>query len=131
MAATEQQTDAIKLIGDWCKWFVAVETFSIAAIGAAFKSDSGWTLTFPVAALCIITVVTFFLSIILAAMALSCLPEAVQDISPDQSVWDRKANIFGFERPLWQVIHWQTVLFILGLGAFVVAVIWTAISKCR
>jgi len=82
MAANSQQTEAIKLIGDWCKWFATIETFAIAAIGSALKPDSGWKFTWPIVVLCAITMASFIVSIIFAAMALSSLPEAVQDISP-------------------------------------------------
>jgi hypothetical protein len=128
MAASTQQTEAIKLISDWCKWFATIETFAIAAIGSALKRDSGWTLTWPIVVLCGITIFSFILSIILAAMALSSLPEAVQDIATSESVWDRQSDTAGFRRPLWWVVTRQLGLFVVGLIAFSIAVIWIAIS---
>jgi hypothetical protein len=126
MAATPQQTEAIKLIGDWCRWFATIETFAIAAIGSALKPDSGWRFTSPMVALCAVTIVCFVLSIVLAAMALSSLPEAVQDIEPSKSVWDRPADLFGFQRPLWWVATRQLSLFVIGLITFSTAVVWMA-----
>ena len=126
MAANSQQTEAIKLIGDCCKWFAAIETFAIAAIGSALKASSGWKLTWPIVVLCAVTMVSFILSIILAAMALSSLPEAIQDIGPSESVWDRRADLLSFHRALWWVITRQLALFVIGLITFSVAVIWMA-----
>jgi hypothetical protein len=122
MGATAQQTEAIKLISEWCKWFSALEVAAIAAIGSAFLKDA--RLSHAVAALLSIAIVLFVGSITITAFALTSLPEAVQDIDPNDSVWDRRVQFLGtWTAPLWRTVNWQLTAFVSGTGSFAAAII--------
>ncbi len=115
MAATPQQTEAIKLIGDWSKWIATVETGAIAAVGAFFKTSSAtvfssWALS--------IAVLCFVCSIALAAGVLLSLPAVVQDIHEQGRVWDRPATLGPFSPRLVNLVMGQYLLFVLGIFAF-------------
>jgi hypothetical protein len=128
MAATPQQADAIKLIGEWCKWFSTLETAAIAGIAAFLKVNTGQTVPIVVVVFCTIAVMFFLISIFYAAIALVSLPEAITDINEDEPIWGRPATLLGYKRKMYVVVYWQLFSFFGGVAAFVAAVIsfaWT------
>ena len=124
MPATSQQSEAIKLIGDWAKWIVAVETGAIAAIGIFGKGAQNRVSHVAYVG----SVGCFALSIMLASMVLLSLPAAVQDIDPHEKVWDRVCAIGPFQPSLRIVVGGQFLLFVVGIGAFAVGVIGSLLS---
>ncbi len=120
MSANPQQADAIKLIGEWSKWMVAVETGAIAVIISLAKGEHMTShlmiipLSYSVAILC------FMFSAIIAAMVLVSLPAAVQDIRDNDSVWDRPCTVFGYfgKLPFWMAAKVQFLSFVVGVLAF-------------
>ncbi len=127
MAATQQQIEAIKLIGDWSKWMATIETGTIAVIGAFVKSGSAQpacsttarvfnlpigTGAFTLSILC------FIISIWLIGIVLVSLPAAVQDIKENEKVWDRPTTLWLRGVPLWWLVMWQFMLFGGGIVCF-------------
>jgi len=68
--ATDNQIEGIKLIGEWCKWYAAVDTAAIAAIGALVKFEKGRLSPYAQYP-CVLAVLCFVGSIIFAAWTLS------------------------------------------------------------
>lgn len=123
MAATTQQVEAIRLISDWSKWMATIETGMIAVIGTLVRNRTTppacqlETLAFSASIVCCIISVWF-----IAAM-LASLPAAVQDMEPDQKVWDRRGTWWLKKLPLWRVVLIQFVLFGLAILSFGVGVV--------
>lgn len=129
MAATPQQTDGLKLIGDWCKWLITVETAAIAAIGAFTKFSEGSHIFVQIPFTVAIT--SFVVSMLFAAGLLSAIPTAVTDMNDGDRIWDRL--IYGRTTkgvmPFSVAAFCLFALFTLGVAAFGLAVIvlaWTS-----
>ena len=120
MSATKEQVDAIKLIGDLSKWIAAIESAAIAVCGGFLRGDISSTLQIGSLSM---AVALFVLSIIAASGVLLSLPAAIQDIEPNDKVWDRVATIGKFSPPLRNVLGIQMFLFIAGIVAFGLGVI--------
>ena len=86
MQEAPNNLEALKLISDWAKWIVAIQTAVIALIGSLFTSeyspDSVWSRFFGTS-----TIICFLLSIAAAAMLLLTLPEIAQYLQPNQNIW--------------------------------------------
>lgn len=114
--ATQEQTDALKLIGDLSKWVAAVETGVIAAIGAIVRSsvptnDGRYYFTMSLIAMTI--------SIFAAGGVLISLPAAIQDIDEKDKVWNRPATLGPITHwPLRNVLGAQLLSFVVGIIAF-------------
>jgi len=129
MAADSAQLDAIKLVGDWCKWYSAIATGAITAIAALIVKDCGLASIF-IRVFLGIAVGSFLLSVILAGFVLSSLPEAVQNIMPGNLVWDRKADLLGRRNIRFGVlisyIMWS---FFAGIGTFTMGIVGILIVR--
>lgn len=118
--ATPDQIDALKLMGEWCKWLVTIETAAIAGIGAFLKLDAGQVLTNGFRYSCATAVISFVVSIVLSAWLMVCLPTSIQDIQPGEKIWDRPAIVLWLHVPFWVVAYVQFGAFIVGIVAFAV-----------
>jgi hypothetical protein len=123
MAADNTQTEGLKMISDWCKWIVTIETGAIALIGALITKGGA-----PLgnsARYGLISSVTFFIvSIVFACGILSALPASFVDIKPGEHVWDR--GIYVGRIHLWTLstaAYFLSGFFILGILAFSFGVI--------
>jgi hypothetical protein len=125
----QRRIEANKLVGEWCKWLVTIETAAIAAIAAFSKVDDGRSLGASFKVPSALATLCFVASIAITSLIMISLPTNVQDITPDDSLWDRP--VFGprsFEKPLWWVTYVQMGLFVAGVAAFCVGAImrlWT------
>ena len=94
MADTSNSLEAIRLISDWGKWLVTIETAAIAVIGTALlttdRTVSGLAKVFGTLAMS-----SFLLSIIAAAMLLLTLPEIAQSVRTDQNIWLTEDSVAG------------------------------------
>lgn len=126
--ATPEQTEAIKLLGDWCKWLVTIETGSIAAIMAVSKLEGSGHTMLLYRCSCTIALASFVASILVTAWTTLSLPTSLQDIGKKESIWDRRAYLLIFAPPTWVLVYWQFLLFILGIVAFAIGsigLIWS------
>jgi hypothetical protein len=91
---TSSSLEATRLISDWGKWIVTIETAAIAIIGALFRSDHG-----PVAALAkvfgTLAIGCFLISITAAAILLLTLPEIAQSLRAGQNIWLTRDSVAG------------------------------------
>jgi Mn2+/Fe2+ NRAMP family transporter len=123
--------DAIKLISDWAKWLITIETASIAVVAALFTARrpvSKLVKVLGTSAAC-----SFLVSIIAAAMLLATLPEITQNLSQTENIWRTRDSVAG------RLLHLDTqgiaviesTFFGLGIVVFVamVAVLIWANSK--
>jgi len=119
--ASGEQSEAIKLLGDWCKWLVTIETAAIAAIVAMFKDGGAIPIVFQVA--CSFAVPLFLASIVVTGWTMLSLPTTLQNIPNHTSIWDFPAYLMTFKPPIWKLVAWQCSFFLLGLAAFAVGAI--------
>lgn len=118
---TPQQTEGLKLINDWGKWLVTVETASIGVVADVFtKADS----LHPLArAGCTAAILCFIFSIIVTGGLLANIPAAVTDMQDWEKIWERW--IYFGNKELCQ-FHTAAYLlfipFVLGILMFVTSV---------
>jgi len=89
MASTQQQIEALKLIGDWCKWIVTVETAAIAAIGAYIKFGQSASNSIRFQYSCTFAILCFISSMFFAAGIISAIPTSVTEMAEGDAIWDR------------------------------------------
>ena len=120
--------DAIKLISDWAKWLITIETGAIAIIGAVVRSEQVAG-SRPAKALATGAIVCFPVSIAAAAGLLLSLPEIAQYLDPGTNVWLTSDSVlghfFGLNTQAMAVL--EAAFFGLGVicfAALIVAVTW-------
>jgi hypothetical protein len=93
MSDTSRNLEAIRLINDWGKWLVTIETASITIIGAFFTTDR----SAPGLAkmLGTLAIGSFLVSIAAAAILLLTLPEITQNLRTGQNIWLTRDSIAG------------------------------------
>ncbi len=120
--------DALKLISDWAKWLVTIQTGSIAIIGTLFASNQS---KFSVESKLFgtLAIICFLLSIAAAGILLLTLPEIAQYLRPGQNIWatrDRVAyRLVGMTTQGFAIL--ESVFFGMGLTcvvAMLIAIIW-------
>jgi hypothetical protein len=121
--------EALRLISDWGKWLITIETAAIAVIGGAVANKER---RIPATAKVLATsaVGSFLISIVAAAMLLLTLPEIAQSVSAGQNIWlteDSVAGrVLGMNTQDFAVV--ESVFFGCGLILFVamiVAIVWS------
>ena len=133
--------EAIKLMNDWSKWLVTVQTASIAALGFLSRQadlEKLTTLWGKVAIFAGVSGIVFFTaSIGVASYLLLYLPSIAEEL-PDQV--DTATNLQPLcytrvpFRPGWQVgtfTAWQSRFFVAGIVLFALTFIALAIDGTR
>jgi len=114
--------EALKLISDWAKWLITVETAAIAIIGAYLKGNSAVLPRF-VKLLSTVSIGSFVLSIAAAALLLLSLPEIAQRLDGSVNVWLTSDSIigrvFGANTQSFAIIE----SFFFGVGVMLMAVL--------
>jgi hypothetical protein len=129
MNDTSNSLEGLKLISDWAKWLITIETGAIAIIGAVIRPDKG-SLSLPTKILATAAIICFLVSIAAAALLLLSLPEIAQNLRPEINIWWTRDSIIG------RVFHLNTQdfavieSFFFGLGvvclsALIIAVAWS------
>lgn len=121
--------EALKLINDWAKWLITIETGAIALIGSLFTSNKVRGLYLE-KVFGMLAVSCFVVSIIAAALLLWTLPEIAQRLKPDENIWMTKDSIakqlFRLNTQGFAIL--ESLFFILGilsLAALILTVIWS------
>jgi hypothetical protein len=124
MAASLDQTEALKLISDWCKWLITLETTAVGVVAALAKQDSEFTSSWWTRWGCGIAVVCFVCSIVVAAAISSNIPTSVQDVKPGEKIWDRW--IYVVNKAVCRMHFAANLLFglfVIGVAAFASSVL--------
>lgn len=111
----QMQLEAIKSLGDFAKWLIAVETTTIAGIGyiTTIHGAPAGRATHIIAS---VAVIAFILSVPAATSILRSLPSLLQSMKPGQDVWsteDRTPMGVGVKTSTLVAI--ETVSFAVGL----------------
>ena len=134
MPDTANALEAIRLINDWGKWLIAIETAAVAVIGALFTA--GRPVSPTVRLLGSLAMGCFLVSIIAAAMLLATLPEIAQTIAPTENVWNASDSVAGrlFHMSTQYFALVESIFFGLGVSLFVatiVATVWVRADEQR
>ena len=126
--------EVVRLISDWAKWLITIETTVIALIGSLSKSlpnaktSTGkyinidyWRL------LATLTILFFLASIASAAFLLLSLPEIALRIQPGMNIWFSKDSAIGIS--LQQLAILESMFFGVGLTCFCTLFIGLVWSK--
>ena len=85
--------EAIKLVSDWAKRLVTIETAMITILGAFFATDQPVQISAKVVGT--FAIGSFTVSIIAAAILLLTLPEIAQNLRSDQNIWLTRDSVAG------------------------------------
>ena len=108
--------EVVRLISDWAKWLITIETSAIALIGSLARSllnispqliniDYGRLLA-------TLTILFFLASIASAAFLLLSLPEIALRIQPGTNIWFAKDSAIGIS--LQQLAILESMFMVLG-----------------
>jgi hypothetical protein len=101
MSENSNSLEAIKLISDWAKWLITIETASSAIIGAYFAKGHA-PKNYSTEMFATLAIGSFLVSIAAAAILLLTLPEITQDLQPNQNIWLTRDSVVG------KVLHMNT-----------------------
>jgi hypothetical protein len=91
---TSNSLEATKLISDWGKWLVTVETGAIAIVAALFaRGEAG--IPDLAKAFATLAIGSFLVSIAAAAVLLLTLPEIAQNLRADRNIWLTRDSVAG------------------------------------
>ncbi len=126
--------EVVRLISDWAKWLIAIETSVIFLIGSLARTLPNLKLpTFKYLnidygrLLATLTILFFLASIASAAFLLLSLPEVVLRIQPGMNIWLAKDSAIGVS--LQQLAILESMFFGIGLTCFCVLLISLIWSK--
>jgi len=129
MDGTENIIEALKMVSDWSKWLVSIETFAIAILGGLFTKDN-ILLNKKARLYGTCAVLCFATSICFAAMLLLTLPDIVQTLRTSSNIWFTKdsvvGSLIGLNTQDLAVI--QSALFGIGVffsAATIITIIWS------
>jgi hypothetical protein len=124
MGSSSDSLEALKLISDWAKWLVTIETAAIAIIGTLFTSER---IVVPyLAKLCgTVSIIFFLISIAGAAILLLTLPEIAQNYQSGTNIWLTQDSVagrlMGMNTQSFALI--ESIFFGLGLITVVIMII--------
>jgi hypothetical protein len=116
--------EALKLLADWSKWCVLIQTGAIAAIGAFVKPELLGRMDCGPRGFLIATIAMFSFSIICASGLLLSVPATAQRLPPPYPNDVFHMGTYEGTRGIrvWVVVHLQTWTFLAGLVCFAIAV---------
>ena len=124
-----QNIEAVKLLSDFAKWLVTIETTAIAAIGYVLTFHAPhWRL--PTSVFACSAVISFAVSILFATLLLRSLPGVVQTIQPGEDIWaTREKGRVASSLSTSQLVRIESVCFGIGLLLFAVVLCIKVLSK--
>jgi hypothetical protein len=129
MAATDAQIAAFNLVAEWCTWTLTAETAAIGVIGVLLVTKEIRATTRSFRRCVIATVACFAVSIVLATLIMSSLPEGINEIKQEtDSVWH--SSVYVFETKVGTVLclaNFHGLFFVLGVLAFT----WGIIDRLK
>jgi hypothetical protein len=128
----KQQMEAIKLLSDWSKWVVTIETAAIAGIFTwvtkpPLPKTVSWVWAIGPNAILILAAGCFVGSIYYAAQLLFSLPDIVEQLSKEKeiSINDMKSDRMG--AGILDYEKFQFILFGTGLGILIAGAVLTMV----
>ena len=118
--------EALKMVADWSKWLITIETGSIAVLGA-WVTKEPHSHEGPVRLLITVALGSFVISIAAAAFLLVSLPEIAQTLPAPTSIWLTRDSGIGQLVNLEQLGIAESFFFGLGVVCFaasIIAVLW-------
>ncbi|HMH05837.1 MAG TPA: hypothetical protein VK579_04060 [Terriglobales bacterium] len=121
--------EGLKLISDWGKWLITIQTAAIAVIGAGVR-EGGVEMTGTAKVLATGSVACFVASVAAAALLLLSLPDITQNLRPDTNIWRTRGTLIGrvFHLDTRSLATLESLFFGLGVVCFaglIVAAIWS------
>jgi hypothetical protein len=121
--------EGLKLIADWAKWLITVETAAIAVIGAYLKANP-ILLPKTVKLVSTAAVCSFVISMAAAALLLLSLPEIAQRLDGITNIWLTSDSIIGrvFGANIQTFATIESFFFGVGvvlMAALVICAIWS------
>ena len=125
--------EVVRLISDWAKWLIAIETSVIFLIGSMAKSLPH--LRLPIfkyihidfaRLLATLTILFFLASIASAAFLVLSLPEIVLKFQPGTNIWPARDSAIGVS--LQQLAIFESMFFGVGLTCFstlLIGMVWS------
>jgi hypothetical protein len=121
MAADSDQIEGLKMIVDWCKWLITIETGAIGLVGIGLKDTATTPILAPVVKYCASASIACFVgSIVVAMLMISAIPASFREINPGQDIWDR--GVYAFLPRLVCIGNIRTYAHLLGLS-FVLGIV--------
>jgi hypothetical protein len=93
MNDTSTAFESLKLIADWAKWLITIETGAIAIIGGVIKGETASSPS--IRAFATGAIGSFVISISAAALLLLTLPDIAQNLRPQVDVWLTSDTVVG------------------------------------
>ncbi len=126
--ASAKNLEAAKMINDWAKWLVTIETAAIALIGAFF-TRRGSPINELAQVLATLAIISFVISIAGAASLLLTLPEIIQNLEAGQNIWLTRDSVAGslLRLDTQRLAMIEAVFFGIGLvllGSMMLVLIW-------
>jgi len=120
--------EGLKMISDWSKWLITIETSAIAIIGGVIKIEN-IPLSLPVKIFATASIVFFLCSIAAAALLLLSLPEIAQMLRSDVNIWTTRDSIIGrvFHMGIQTFASFESFFFGAGMICFsslIIVMIW-------
>lgn len=132
MDGTEYTIEALKMVSDWAKWLVTIETFAIAILGTLFTTDK-ISVNRRARLFGTTAIVCFVASICFAAMLLLTLPGIAQTLGPG-NIWLTEdivaGSLLGLNTQGFALI--ESILFGFGIlfsAATIITIIWSNAEK--
>jgi hypothetical protein len=118
--ASSEQAEGLKLIADWCKWLVTIETGAIAWLANSIDKPSS---NLVAQRSILLSLSSFIVSIIAAGLICSAIPTSVTDIEPEERVMDRRIYLAGRSvGPFWAYTQALFYTFLIGILSFAIGV---------
>ena len=115
------KTEGLKMIAEWCKWLVAVQSGAIGLIATLIKTDGRLELGQDILMKRLLggSVVCFVVSILLTGAIFGSIPSALTDIGEDERVMNRPIIVFNAKFGVfWFFIPLLFIFFLAGIGLF-------------
>lgn len=130
MTDVSSSLEALRLISDWAKWLITIETGAIALIGATLKAD-GVARSQSARMLASAAIVCFVVSIVAAAVLLLSLPEIAQSIQPGTNIWLTSDSVLGrvFGLDTQTLATFESLFFGFGIVCFAALMLSVAWSR--
>ncbi len=126
---TSKALEGLKLISDWSKWLITIETGAIAIIGAIVNADSINT-PYLAKIFATLSIICFLISVAGAAILLLSLPEIAQTLRSNTNIWMTRDSIIGrvFRMDTQGFATIESFFFGIGMicfSALIIVTIWS------
>jgi hypothetical protein len=133
MNDTSLALESLKLVADWAKWLITIETGAIAIIGAVIKSETAAS-SESMRLFATGAIVSFVISIAAAAALLLTLPDIAQNLQPQVDVWLTSDTVVGrlFHLNTQDIALVESFFFGLGIlcfAALILTITWSGAAN--